>query len=140
MTWRETYRRNGYFFHIAGLVTIASGFFLHLSRVFFGDQLLLEHLLNPTSDQVLLVPMTYAAITGIMVWNRVEFVNTPQKVLFRIVVIYTAASVPLHGYVSVIYGDVRPYVDFFPMWFSYLLFVPYTAFLVLFSTLRYKKD
>lgn len=137
-TWRDTYRRHGYFFRELAMLTIAMGFCMHVYRVIFGDEVTLQHVMTPTTDKVLLVPMTYAAITGILVWRRVDFANTPHKVFFTWSLVYIGLSVPMHVYFGVIKGNVDFYFDFFPVWFSYLLFPFYAALLTMFWRLRYK--
>jgi hypothetical protein len=67
--WRSswaTYQRHGYFFREAAMLTITMGLCLHLYRVIFGDEQTLREVLTPTTDKALLVPMTYAAVTGIL--------------------------------------------------------------------------
>lgn len=120
------------------MLTIAMGFCLHLYRVTFGDGLTLQYVMTPATDKVLLVPMTYAAVTGILLWHRVKFANTPHKVMFTASLVYIAGSVPLHVYFGVIRGNVHFYLDFFPVWFSYLLFPFYAALLTMFWRLRYR--
>ena len=120
------------------MLTIAMGVCLHLYRVIFGDDLTLRYVMTPATDRVLLVPMTYAAVTGILVWRRVVFANTAHKVFFTWALAYIALSVPLHIYFGVIRGNVDFYLDFFPIWFSYLLFPFYTALLIMFGRLRYR--
>jgi hypothetical protein len=120
------------------MLTIAMGFCLHLYRVTFGDAQTLRHVMTPTTDKVLLVPMTYAAVTGILVWHRVTFANVPHRIFFTMSLVYITASVPLHVYFGVIRGNVNFYVDFFPIWFSYLLFPFYAALLIMFGRLRYR--
>ena len=134
----DTYRRHGYFFRAAAMLTIAMGVCLHVYRVIFGDDLTLQHVMTPTTDKVLLVPMTYAAVTGILLWRRVDFANTPHKMFFTASLVYITGSVPLHVYVGVIRGNVDFYLDFFPVWFSYLLFPFYAALLTMFWRLRYR--
>ncbi len=137
-TWQEAFHRSGYFFRVASMLTIAMGVFLHLVRVFFGDDLTIAYLFTPTFDMVLMVPMTYATVSGIAVWRRVEFVGRPHKIFFTWSLVYIAGSIPFHFYFSIVNGDLGPYLRFFPMWFSYLLFPVYAAFLVLFWRLRIK--
>jgi hypothetical protein len=132
------YRRHGYFFRAAAMLTIAMGFFKHLCRVFFGDQETVRHVMTPSFDRVLLAPMTYAAISGVVLWRRVEFRRTPMKVFFAWSLVYIAGSVPLHVYFGVIRGNVEFYFDFFPRWFSYILFPFYAALLIMFARLRYR--
>jgi hypothetical protein len=120
------------------MLTIAMGVCLHLYRVIFGDELALRYVVTVTTDRILLVPMTYAGITGILVWHRVKFANKPHRAFFTASVVYIAGSVPLHVYCSYIINDVS-LVTWFPVWFSYLLLiVVYPAFLTMFWRLRYK--
>jgi hypothetical protein len=134
----DVYRRHGHFFREAAMLTIALGFCMHIYRVIFGDDLTLQYVMTPTTDKVLLVPMTYAAVTGILLWRRVEFVNKPHKVFFTWSLIYIGLSVPMHVYFGVIRGNVDFYLDFFPVWFSYLLFPFYAGLITMFWRLRFR--
>jgi hypothetical protein len=136
--FRTVFRQHGYFFRESAMLTIAMGFCLHLYRVVFGDEATLEHVMTPTTDKVLLVPMTYAAITGFLLWRRVEFVNKPHKVFFTWSLVYIGLSVPMHVYFAVVRDNVDFYLDFFPVWFSCLLFPFYAALLKMFSKLHYR--
>ena len=80
----DTYRRHGYFFRPAAMLTISLGVVIHLYRVIFGDELTMQYVMTPTTDKILLVPMTYAGITGILllVHHRVRFANKPHRALF----------------------------------------------------------
>jgi hypothetical protein len=136
--WWTTYRKHGYFFRQAATLTISIGVVMHLYRVIFGDALTLQHVVTVTTDRILLVPMTYAAITGILVRRRVRFANKRHRALFTGSVVYIAISVPLHIYLDYVINDVS-FVTWFPMWFSYLLLIAvYPAFLTMFWRLRYK--
>ena len=139
-SFRETYRRHGYFFKEAAMLTIGLGVIIHLMRVIFGDEFAMQYVVTPTTDKILLVPMTYAGITGILllVKHRVVFANKRHHALFTGSVVYIAGSVPLHIYCSYIIWDTT-LMTWFPMWFSYfLLILVYPAFLTLFSKLQYR--
>ena len=141
-TFAETYRERGYFFKEAAMLTIGLGVLIHLLRVIFGDDFAMQYVVTPTTDKILLVPMTYAAVTGILllVRNRVVFANKRHRALFTGSVVYIAGSVPLHIYCSYIIWDTS-LMTWFPMWFSYfLLIVVYPVFLTLFWKLQYKTD
>ncbi|MCZ8381774.1 hypothetical protein O6P37_23145 [Mycobacterium sp. CPCC 205372] len=135
-TLLDAYRRRGYFYREAAMLTIGMGVVLHLFRVLFGDDLTLQYVLTRTTDMALLVPMIYAAVTGILVWRRVDFANRPHRVFFTWALVYIVLSVPLHVYFGVVKNDVAFYFEFFPMWFSYLLFPFYAAMLTMFWRLR----
>jgi multisubunit Na+/H+ antiporter MnhF subunit len=65
-SFSDIYRRRRYFFREAAILTISLGVLIHLYRVIFGDDMTMRHVMTPTADRILLVPMTYAAITGIL--------------------------------------------------------------------------
>lgn len=135
---QSAYRRHGYFFRQAAMLTISLGFALHVYRVIFGDELTLKYVATVATDRILLIPMTYAAITGILVWPRVRFANGRHRAFFTASIVYIAGSVPLHIYMSYVVRHLS-IVSWFPMWFSYLLLIAvYPAFLTMFWRLRYK--
>jgi hypothetical protein len=136
----SSYRRHGYFFREAALLTISIGFAMHLYRVIFGDALTLEHMVTVTTDRTLLVPMTYAAITGILSFRQMRFANQRHRVLITASIVYISLSVPLHIYLDWVINDVS-FITWFPMWFSYLLLIAvYPAFLTMLWRLRYWTD
>ncbi|MGA5462810.1 hypothetical protein [Mycobacterium sp. NPDC050041] len=135
-TLLDAFRRHGYFYREAAILTIGMGVVLHLFRVVFGDELTLQYVLTRTTDMALLVPMTCAAVTGVLVWRRVEFANRAHKAFFTWALVYIVLSVPLHVYVGAVRNDVGFYLAFFPVWFSYLLFPFYAAMLTMFWRLR----
>jgi hypothetical protein len=138
-SWWATYREHGYFFREAAMLTILIGFGLHLCRVIFGNDLTLQYVLTPASDTLLLIPMTYAAVAGILSYRRMVFANRPHRVALTASLAYITASVPLHLYVLFVLGDVSFYVHMAGYWFSYLLLIlVYPAFLTLFWKLHYR--
>jgi hypothetical protein len=138
---RETFRRHGYFFREAGMLTILIGFGMHLYRVIFGDDLTLQYVVTPESDMLLMIPMTYAAITGIVGYRRMVFANRPHRVALTAALAYITLSVPLHLYVAFVMHDVSVYVHLFGMWFSYLLIcLVYPAFLVMLWKVKFRND
>src|SRR4051794_29251720 len=138
-SWRETYRQHGYFFREATMLTILIGFCLPPYRAIFGNDLTLQYVVTPESDMLLLIPMTYAAVAGILSYRRMVFANRPHKVALTASLVYITASVPLHLYVLFVMGDVSFYVHMAGYWFSYLLLiVVYPAFLTLFWKLHYR--
>jgi uncharacterized membrane protein YhdT len=137
---RSAYRRHGYYFREAAMTTIALGVVMHLLRVVLGDEITLRYVVTPTTDKILLVPMTYAAVTGVLllVRNRVVFAGKRHRALFTASVVYIAGSVPLHIYCSYLIWDTS-LMTWFPMWFSYLLLiVVYPVFLTMFARLQYR--
>jgi hypothetical protein len=107
--------------------------------VIFGDDATLRHVVTQPTDIVLMVPMTYAAITGILGWRRMRFVNRAHQIAVTASIAYITASVPLHVYVGLVLNDMDLYLRTAGYWFSYLLLiVVYPAFLTLFARLQYK--
>jgi hypothetical protein len=139
-SFSERYRRHGYFFTEAAILTIGLGVLIHLLRVVFGDDFAMQYVVTPATDKILLVPMTYAGITGILLLakRRVRFADKRHRALFTGSVVYIAGSVPLHIYCSYIIWDTS-LMTWFPMWFSYFLLIAvYPAFLTLFCRLQYE--
>jgi hypothetical protein len=135
----DTYRRHGYFFREVAMLTILIGFGLHLYRVIFGDDLTLQYVVTPTSDMLLMIPMTYAAITGTVSYRRMLFANRPHKVALTAALVYITVSVPLHLYVAFVLQDVSFYVHMAGYWFSWLLIcLVYPAFLFMLWRVRYE--
>jgi hypothetical protein len=135
----QVYRAHGYFFREAAMLTIGIGYFLHLYRVIFGDDATLQYVVTQTADIILMVPMTYAAVTGILGWRRMRFVYRVHKVATTASIVYITASVPLHIYVGLVLNDMDLYVRTAGYWFSYLLLlVVYPAFLTMLWKLQYK--
>jgi hypothetical protein len=135
----DTYRRHGYFFREVAMLTILIGFGMHLYRVTFGDDLTLQYAITPTSDMLLMIPMTYAAVTGILSYRRMLFANRLHKIALTASLVYITASVPLHLYVAFVLQDVSFYVHMAGYWFSWLLIcLVYPAFLFMLWRLRYR--
>jgi hypothetical protein len=135
----QVYREHGYFFREIAMLTILSGFGLHLYRVIFGDDLTLQYAVTPTTDMLLMIPMTYAAITGILTYRRMVFVNRVHRIALTASLAYITASVPLHFYVAFVMQDVSVYVHMFGMWFSwFLICLVYPAFLYMLWRVRYQ--
>jgi hypothetical protein len=135
----DTYRAHGYFFREAAMLTIAVGFCMHLYRVIFGDDLTLQYVVTLESDILLMIPMTYAAVTGIASYRGMVFANRLHKIALTASLVYITASVPLHLYVVFVLGDVSFYVHMAGHWFSYFLLIAvYPAFLTVFAKLQYR--
>ena len=135
----NTFRRHGYFFKEAAMLTIGLGVVMHVLRVIYGDEFALKYVITPTTDKILLVPMTYAAITGILSYRRMVFANRAHRIALTAALAYITLSVPLHLYVAFVLGDVSFYVHMAGYWFSYLLLcLVYPMFLFMLSRVRYK--
>jgi hypothetical protein len=134
------YRKHGYFFREAAMLTIVIGFCLHLYRVIFGDDATLQYAVTQTTDTLLMVPMTYAAVTGILSYRRMVFANRVHRIALTAAVGYITVSVPLHIWVTLVMQDVSFYVHMAAYWFSYLLLiVVYPMFLTMLWKLKFEE-
>src|SRR3981081_4879194 len=97
-SFRDPARRLGYSFREAAILTIAIGVGMHLYRVIFGNEVTLRYVVTPATDKILLIPMSYAAITGILllVRHRVQFTNNRHRAVFTGSVGYTRRSEAPH--------------------------------------------
>ena len=115
--FRDTYRRHGYFFKEAAILTIFVGFGLHLYRVIFGDELTLQYVVTPTTDKVLMVPMTYAAVHWDSAVEPRRFANNRHTGVVHGSLVYIAAACRCTSTADVVRGNVDS-IDVFPVWFS----------------------
>ena len=138
--FRDTYRRHGYFFKEAAILTILMGFGLHLYRVIFGDELTLQYVMTPTTDMVLMMPMTYAAMTGICCGTAaIEFVNrTAHGVLHMVTRLHRAERAAAHLLRSGTRQRRLLCRTSSRVWFSYLLFPFYAGLITMFWRLRFR--
>jgi hypothetical protein len=122
------------------MLTIAIGFFLHLYRVIFGDDATLQYVLTPATDILLMIPMTYASVTGILGYRRMRFANRSHRIAVTASIAYITVSVPLHLYVTFVMQDVGFYVHMAGYWFSYLLLiVVYPLFITMLWKLKFEE-
>ena len=45
-TWFESFKRQGFYFRYAALITIITGLYVHITRLFLGDDLLVQHVVT----------------------------------------------------------------------------------------------
>lgn len=135
-TWFESFKQQGYYFRQAAILTIVIGTYLHISRLFLGDDLLIQHIFTPTFDTILAFPMAYAGITGLLTWKRMKLKSTAHKWLMGFALFYIVGSIPLH--VRSYFTQSTDYIRLFPMWFSVILLPWYALLIWTFSRLQYK--
>ena len=107
-TWFETFKRQGFYFRYAALITIITGLYVHITRLFVGDDLLVQHVATLLFDKLLILPMAYAAVSGLLTWRRMQFHSDWHKLAMGGIVLYITLSVPLHIYVSYVLASTRP--------------------------------
>jgi hypothetical protein len=138
-SWFASFKRQGFYFRYAALTTIITGLYVHITRLFLGDDLLVQLVVTVLFDKLLILPMTYAAVSGLLAWRRMQFQSTWHQLAIGWIVVYITLSVPLHIYVSYVLGSTRP-LTAFPLAMSYALLPIYAGMLVLLGRLRFKES
>lgn len=134
--WLQAMKQQGYYFRQLGVLVIAIGFYLHLTRLFVGDTILIQYILTPLFDQLFAIPMALAGITGIMSWNHMEFRSRRHKAFIRFIVIYITVSIPLH--VATYFTHSTEFTRIFPIWLSAVYLPFFSAVILALLRLRYK--
>jgi hypothetical protein len=92
------------------------GIYLHVSRLVFGDELLLQHLLKPVVDEILAISITYAAIAGLAGWKQLRFRSRAHRIVSMVILGFIIVSVPIH--IATFFGASMSRYTAFPMWYS----------------------
>jgi hypothetical protein len=135
-TWFELFKHQGYYFQYTAIITILTGLYVHITRLFLGDDLLVQHVVTLLFDKLLIIPMTYAAVTGLLAWRQMQFQSIWHKFAMAWIILYISLSVPLHIYVSYVLGSTKP-LTAFPLAVSYGLLPMYVGMLALLGRLRF---
>jgi hypothetical protein len=135
----ESFKRQGFYARQVAIVTILVGIYMHITRLFLGDDLVLRYVFTPLFDQVLTLPMIYAGVAGLLTWNRIQFRSTAHTIAYGLAWFYIAGSVPMHIWYAYL-NHTTEYLRAFPMWFTVVLFPVYTGIIVLMWRLRYKQS
>ena len=116
--WRTWITQHAWYYREAAIVTFALGIYLHVSRIVFGDKLLMQYLLTPTFDKIHAIPMTYAAVAGFVGWKHLRFQSRVHRIVSMVILGFIAISVPLH--VATYFGVSMARFSVFPGWYSLL--------------------
>ena len=138
--WFERFKRDGYYFRYAAMLTLTTGIYIHLTRLFLGTELLVQHILTPLFDQIFTIPMTYAAVSGLLAWRRIRFRGIWHKLACGWIVFYIGISGPVHiamSYLGLI--DLYEFLVRVPMWYSVSLLPVFVGLLILLKRLRFKE-
>jgi hypothetical protein len=134
--WFEALRREGFYFRPLAILVIATGFYLHPTRLFVGDTILIQYILTPLFDQLFAIPMTLAGIAGMMSWKQMEFRSRGHKNFICFIVIYITVSIPLH--IATYFTNSTEFTRVFPIWLS-AVYLPFFSVVILaLLHLRYK--
>ena len=135
----ELLSRRGYFYREVGSGTLAFGISLHVTRLLFGNALLLQHLLTPALDKVFAIPMTYTVLAGLASWRRMIFRSRAHRVFSIVIHAFFLVSVPIH--IATSFGASPARLTAVPMWYSLAeAAVVYPAFIVSLWRLRFSSD
>jgi hypothetical protein len=113
----ETVKHHAYFFREVAIASLGFGIYLHLTRLVFGDELMLQYLLTPTVDKAFAIPMTYAAVSGLAGWKHLRFSSRAHRILSGVILGFIVISVPVH--ISTYFGASMTRFAAFPMWYSF---------------------
>jgi hypothetical protein len=131
---RDFLEAHGYFLRHAIAITLIAGIYLHLTALFIGRELLMRHILTPTFEVFLAIPMTYAGVMGLVLWRRVEHPAPWHAVLYGFIVVYFLISIPLH--IQTLVTQSTAYILVFPSWYSYLAVAMQLGLLAFANTIR----
>ena len=134
--WLQSLKQEGFYFRQLGVLVIAIGFYLHLTRLFVGDTILIQYILTPLFDQLFAIPMALAGLAGILSWNRMEFRSRGHKAFVRFIVIYITVSIPIH--VATYFTHSTEFTRIFPIWLSAVYLPFFSAVILTILRLRYK--
>ena len=136
MNWPGALKQQGFCFRPLAIFVIATGFYLHLTRLFVGDDILIQYILTPLFDQLFAIPMTLAGIAGILGWNRMEFRSRGHKAFTRFIVTYMIVSIPIH--IATYFTNSTEFTRGFPIWLSAVYLPFFMAVIVALLRLRYQ--
>lgn len=134
--WLQTLKREGFYFRQLAVLVIAIGFYLHFTRLFVGDTILIGYILTPLFDQLFAIPMILASIAGLMSWKQMEFRSRGHKAFIRFIVIYITVSIPLH--VATYFTHSTEFTRIFPIWMSAVYLPFFSAVIIAILRLQYK--
>ena len=137
INWFQVMKHEGFYFRQLGVLVIAIGFYLHLTRLFVGDTILIQYILTPLFDQLFAIPMALAGVAGIMSWDRMEFRSRGHKLFVRLIVIYIIVSLPIH--IATYFTHSTEFTRLFPIWLSAIYLPFFSAVILAILRLRYKE-
>jgi hypothetical protein len=65
-TWFHLYKQHNYFMPFVTITTFSIGMYIHITRLFLGDDLLLKYVYTPAFDMLFVLPMAYSALTQLL--------------------------------------------------------------------------
>ncbi len=120
-------------FRIASGITFATGIVLHVSSLPLGREVFHQSVLTPLVDTIFAIPMTIAAVAGLLLWRRAILPTWWEKIAYGFVVLFLLGSVALH--LRTLFSWDTSYVLSFPEWYPLPAFV-YLSLIGLFTVTR----
>jgi hypothetical protein len=123
---------------LAVLITLAIGVYVHVTRLFIGNELLIERIYTARFDALFAIPMLIGAATILPGWRQFNFRGRFERVVVAVTGLYFLASIPLHVQ-TLVTGSTR-YVLVFPMWYSFVFLAYASGLIAVWSRLRVRDD
>lgn len=122
--------RRGYFLRPVAVATMVTGIFIHLNVLFLGHDLVIQHLVTPTFDKLLALPLTYAGVASWLAWRRVVHPGLWHRLAYGFLIFYLSISIPVH--LRTYLTQSTEALKIFPAWYSALV-IPVMLGLLVFS-------
>jgi hypothetical protein len=111
----DVVRGPGGLFRVASGVTIATGIALHVSSLPLGREVFHQSVLTPLVDTIFAIPMTIAAVAGLLLWRRAILPSLWEKIAYGFIVLFLLGSVVIH--LRTLFTWDTSYVLAFPAWY-----------------------
>lgn len=115
-------------------ITLISGMYLHVTRLFVGFDVLISQIYSATFDTIFAIPMLVGAICILPAWKQFAFRSWFEKFIVGFTGLYFWISIPLH--VQTIYSQSTDYIRVFPVWYSFFFLAYTTVMLVIWLRVR----
>ena len=132
------FKQQSYWMKYAAAATLVVGIYLHVTSLLIGRDLFLQYVLTPRFDMFFAALMTYAGISGWLVWKRVIHSGPWHRVMYGFLTVYFTASIPIHAQTF-----IKGSTDFFRLFpEGYSLFsIPLMVLLLVFVwRLKFESD
>lgn len=120
------------------IITYGSGILLHSSRIIFGAEYFLKHILTLNNDKIFSIPMFFAAIFSWLAIKSIDFKAKWRKIIYLIIAAYTTVSVPVH-IKSWFTADLKQ-IEAFPQNYSYIILPVLLSMLLFTISLKQKNN
>jgi len=118
----------------AVIITLITGMYLHVTRLFIGFDALIAQIYTATFDAIFAIPMVIGAVCILPAWKQFAFRGKFEKFIVGLTGLYFWISILLH--VQTIYSRSTDYIRVFPEWYSFFFLAFTTAMLVTWLRIR----